>query len=738
MAGLMNSLMIAVSIGLQYGVPPEVYVSKLSHMRFEPSGLTNDADIRTAKSIVDYIFRWFGKKFLTPEQQEEAGILSPEVKARLAERYANGDAAARRRRPSRPRRARPRSSTRGRTRWMREVRRPDGAHGLVLHLPRLRDEHRLLVGAARTPCLRGPRERPSWRPQAQPERIRHWSGTRVFEPGACLSLDVLAAQFGEDIPYRGGLDRGFPVRYDARAVPRAREGNLPAAGRARACGTLDQHVGEVPLRRRCPRRRLPVRVPSRLSGPGRQPRFTGCVRTPSAARVLRGHASGWYRPVYPVFITDDSLGGRLVIPPEAMIWPARRAGGNLIESTVERTVCSAEVRARLIKRGFVASCCRHTATDARSAGSGDPPARRGPHHRRRGGVRRERRSATGSASARSTIAPSTRTSSASRPTTRCVCRAASSWRRTGRLSPQGVSIAIDPAPGAPWLAIPTESVSQRVSNASSDGSTPGASYSSPGGANESNAWPAFANTPGTNPRAHGVSRPPRPTGIPASRIGAGRLARIIIRRVQTARPHALRRDLLVQRGEVRVERLRRRPVRVRLHLVGERLVLLVPPAERVRRVDRDLPSEPRHLCERLRDRARRDGDQDDLGVRRVPALAPEGRHLVARLLPEPGQPAADVAPADGRDLHGATSRGRPLPGDLTVADRGVQTRRSIDAPSSRGATAPADLCGRVVAQAFHLQSQRLGAKRHELGLASFGHWQGSRARVGHGRSGSSV
>src|SRR4051795_7638160 len=94
MAGLMNSLMIAVSMGLQYGVPPEGYVSKLSHMRFEPSGLTNDADIRSAKSIVDYIFRWFGKKFLTVEQQEEAGILSAEVKAALAERYRNGETAA--------------------------------------------------------------------------------------------------------------------------------------------------------------------------------------------------------------------------------------------------------------------------------------------------------------------------------------------------------------------------------------------------------------------------------------------------------------------------------------------------------------------------------------------------------------------------------------------------------------------------------------------------------------------
>src|SRR3954470_22441384 len=87
-AGLMNALCIAVSMGLQYGVPPEVYVSKMTHMRFEPSGMTNDADIRIAKSIVDYVFRWFGKKFLTTEQMEAAGILSPEVKARLAQQYA--------------------------------------------------------------------------------------------------------------------------------------------------------------------------------------------------------------------------------------------------------------------------------------------------------------------------------------------------------------------------------------------------------------------------------------------------------------------------------------------------------------------------------------------------------------------------------------------------------------------------------------------------------------------------
>ena len=147
--GLMNSLMIAVSMGLQYGVPPEVYVSKLSHMRFEPSGMTNDEDIRIAKSIVDYIFRWFGKKFLTVDQQEEVGILSTEVKARMAANYANGGAAARCCRhggaagPG-PDGAVQRARRRSR---VREVRRPDDPNGQLLHVPRLRHEHRLQLVA---------------------------------------------------------------------------------------------------------------------------------------------------------------------------------------------------------------------------------------------------------------------------------------------------------------------------------------------------------------------------------------------------------------------------------------------------------------------------------------------------------------------------------------------------------------------------------------------------------------
>jgi ribonucleoside-diphosphate reductase alpha chain len=88
LAGLMNAFMIAVSVGIQYGVPLEVFVSKFAHMRFEPSGITNDPDIRIAKSIPDYIFRWMGKRFLDAETQSELGIMSQAVREKLA--GANG------------------------------------------------------------------------------------------------------------------------------------------------------------------------------------------------------------------------------------------------------------------------------------------------------------------------------------------------------------------------------------------------------------------------------------------------------------------------------------------------------------------------------------------------------------------------------------------------------------------------------------------------------------------------
>ena len=65
-SGLMDSFATAISMSLQYGVPLEVLTRKFSHMRFEPSGWTNNPKIPYAKSIMDYIFRWMGMRFLPP------------------------------------------------------------------------------------------------------------------------------------------------------------------------------------------------------------------------------------------------------------------------------------------------------------------------------------------------------------------------------------------------------------------------------------------------------------------------------------------------------------------------------------------------------------------------------------------------------------------------------------------------------------------------------------------------
>lgn len=70
-SGLMDAFATSVSMALQYGVPLRVLVEKFSHMRFEPSGFTNNKDIPIAKSICDYIFRWLGKKFLPPHELPE-------------------------------------------------------------------------------------------------------------------------------------------------------------------------------------------------------------------------------------------------------------------------------------------------------------------------------------------------------------------------------------------------------------------------------------------------------------------------------------------------------------------------------------------------------------------------------------------------------------------------------------------------------------------------------------------
>ena len=76
--GLMDAFGTSVSMSLQYGVPLEDYVRKFSHMRFEPQGYTKNPDIRIAKSIIDYIFRWLGITFLPGYREATLGELPKE------------------------------------------------------------------------------------------------------------------------------------------------------------------------------------------------------------------------------------------------------------------------------------------------------------------------------------------------------------------------------------------------------------------------------------------------------------------------------------------------------------------------------------------------------------------------------------------------------------------------------------------------------------------------------------
>jgi ribonucleoside-diphosphate reductase alpha chain len=84
LAGITDAFSIAVSIGLQYGVPLETYVSKFINMKFEPSGMTNDPDIRFATSLVDYVFRRLALDHLPADVREGLGIRSIDERKRTA------------------------------------------------------------------------------------------------------------------------------------------------------------------------------------------------------------------------------------------------------------------------------------------------------------------------------------------------------------------------------------------------------------------------------------------------------------------------------------------------------------------------------------------------------------------------------------------------------------------------------------------------------------------------------
>ena len=91
LAGVMDAFSIAISVGLQYGIPLESYVAKFTNMRFDPAGITDDPDIRMASSVMDYIFRRLALDHLSYDQRSELGILSVEERTAA---LAGGDPAA--------------------------------------------------------------------------------------------------------------------------------------------------------------------------------------------------------------------------------------------------------------------------------------------------------------------------------------------------------------------------------------------------------------------------------------------------------------------------------------------------------------------------------------------------------------------------------------------------------------------------------------------------------------------
>jgi ribonucleoside-diphosphate reductase alpha chain len=81
LAGVMDAFSVSISIALQYGVPLETYVRKFTNMRFDPAGMTDDADIRIAQSVMDYLFRRLALDFLPYDARAELGIFTAEERA---------------------------------------------------------------------------------------------------------------------------------------------------------------------------------------------------------------------------------------------------------------------------------------------------------------------------------------------------------------------------------------------------------------------------------------------------------------------------------------------------------------------------------------------------------------------------------------------------------------------------------------------------------------------------------
>jgi ribonucleoside-diphosphate reductase alpha chain len=76
LAGVMDAFSMSISVGLQYGIPLEFYVSKFQNLRFEPAGMTDDPDLRIATSVLDYLFRRLALDYLPYEKRSQLGIFT--------------------------------------------------------------------------------------------------------------------------------------------------------------------------------------------------------------------------------------------------------------------------------------------------------------------------------------------------------------------------------------------------------------------------------------------------------------------------------------------------------------------------------------------------------------------------------------------------------------------------------------------------------------------------------------
>ncbi len=155
-SGFADAFAQAISYALQYGVPLQDLVDKFSHVRFEPSGMTRNPDVRFAKSIVDYIFRWLAAKFLSAEAQFRAGVNNREETPTTPEQLVldvtqtagapGAEERRRRRRGSCQEGAVCRDSEPGRRAAVLDLRLDHGPLGRVLQVLELRNDERLRVG----------------------------------------------------------------------------------------------------------------------------------------------------------------------------------------------------------------------------------------------------------------------------------------------------------------------------------------------------------------------------------------------------------------------------------------------------------------------------------------------------------------------------------------------------------------------------------------------------------------